>query len=103
MDGARWAVESGNGGEDRTPDDLQCHLGGCSKQDRLLHPPGLRMGSSAWSSFVLFVSFVVKQFCASARVLAFDPFSLVTHAKQQRALITDHCLAFPLFPEAGRG
>ena len=41
--------------------------GGYSKQERLLHPPGLRAGSNALSPdfFVLFVSFVVKQFCAS--------------------------------------
>ena len=36
-------------------------------------------------SFVLFVSFVVKRFCTSARVLALDPFSLVVHSKRQRA------------------
>ena len=34
---------------------------------------------------VLSVSFVVKQFCTSERVLAFDPFSLITHSKRQRA------------------
>ena len=38
-------------------------LGGCSKQDLLLHPPSSKAESSASSSdpFVLFVSFVVKQ------------------------------------------
>jgi len=30
---------------------------------------------------VLFVSFVVKQFCISVTVVAFDSFSLVTHLK----------------------
>jgi hypothetical protein len=41
-----------------------------------------RSMSSAFDPFVLFVSFVVKQFCASARVLSLDPFSLVTHLKR---------------------
>jgi hypothetical protein len=61
--------EEHEGHEEWTPDKLQCHLGGCSKQDRLLHPPGLRAGLSASSSdpFVLFVSFVVKE--SGARVL----------------------------------
>jgi hypothetical protein len=36
-------------------------------------------------SFVLFVSFVVKQSCAAARVLALYPLSLGTHPKRQRA------------------
>ncbi len=31
--------------------------------------------------FVSFVSFVVKQFYTSVRVLAFGPFSLVTHSE----------------------
>jgi len=35
-------------------------------------------------SFVLFVSFVVRQFCLSARVLTFDLLSIVTHSKRQR-------------------
>jgi hypothetical protein len=58
-----WTAAIGD--EDRASDEPQCHLGGCSKQDRLLHPPDLRAGSSASSSFVLFVSFVVKQSCTS--------------------------------------
>jgi len=47
--------------------------------------PGSRAGSSApfLDSFVLFVSFVVKQFSASARALAFDPFSLLTRSKRE--------------------
>ncbi len=61
--------------------------GGVVNRTGYYTPPGLRAGSNASSfdSFVLFVSFVVKQFCASARVLSLHPFSLVTHSKQRRA------------------
>ena len=50
----------------------------------------LRLSVPAGECFVLFVpvcpsdadrSFVVKQFYTSVRVLAFDPFSLVTHSE----------------------
>jgi len=44
------------------------------------HPFQAR-SSALSSSFVLFVPFVVKQFYTSVRVLAFDPFSLVTHSE----------------------
>jgi len=40
---------------------------------------------SSADPFVLFVPFVVKQFCASVRVSGPDHFSLVTHSKRQRA------------------
>jgi hypothetical protein len=50
--------------------------------------------SSAFDPFVLFVSFAVKQFYTSARVLALNPFSLVTHSKRQRA---DKQLPNPVF------
>ena len=64
---------------------IQCHRGGCSKQDRLLHPPSLKARSSASSSsFVLFVSFVVKQICIFARALSPCLFLLI-HSKRQRA------------------
>jgi len=46
---------------------LQCHLGGAVNR------------AGYYTSQVLFASFVVKQPCPSVRVLAHDPFSLVTH------------------------
>jgi hypothetical protein len=52
--------------------------------------------SSAFNLFVLFVFFVVKQFCASARGLLLHPFSLGTHSKRQRAALEDE--AADLFP-----
>ena len=47
--------------------------------------------SEKQDSFVLFVSFVVKQFCTPARVLVLHPFSLITHSKRQRACFGVRC------------
>ncbi len=40
----------------------------------------LQVFLDSWVPHRFFASFVVKQFCTSARVLALDPFSLVTHS-----------------------
>jgi hypothetical protein len=45
--------------------------------------------SNAFYPFVLFVSFVVKQFCTSARVLALGPLSLGAHSKRRRGSFLD--------------
>jgi hypothetical protein len=63
-------------------------------EDRLIISGGVVNRTGYYIPQVLFVpaclsdadrSFVVKQFCAFARVLVLDPFSLVTHSCLQQA------------------
>ena len=80
---------------------VQCHLAGRSKRNHQYAPQaqeqdqalrsltpsggGVVNGTGYYTPQVFLVPFVVKEFCASARVLVFHPSSLAAHSRRQKA------------------